>query len=235
MRQACEEAEVAHREAQGEYRGRNAALQEERARLASRRASIDEVERLLGHSSASQGAAQVNDEARRHVAAETEDLSKRKAARQREHTEALGRLSARFQDVIQGLLGRAVSGRAEVSGGEVDLHIAEHGEREGAAMETLKVLAFDLGALALAVDGHGHFPGLLIHDGPREADMDENIYERLFLYAEEMERRSPGEPGFQYIVTTTAPPPARLQSAPWLLAPRLDASVPEGRLLGVDL
>lgn len=104
-------------------------------------------------------------------------------------------------------------------------------------METVKVLAFDLAALALGIDGYGHFPAFLIHDGPREADMDSLIYERLFLYARELEEKPGGgrEPAFQYIVTTTAPPPKRLQAAPWLLEPRLDASAPEGRLFRMDL
>jgi len=234
-RQAWEEAEAEHTARRDEYLGRNAELQEERAVLARRRAAIEEMKRLHGHLGGSQRAAQANEDARKHVAAEAEALAKRKAARQREHAEALGRLSARFQDVVQGLLGRSAGGRAEVLGGEVELHIAEKGERDGAAMETVKVLAFDLAALALSIDGHGCFPGLLIHDGPREADMDETIYERLFLYAEDLERRAPGEPRFQYLVTTTAPPPPRLQGPPWLLEPRLDASIPEGRLLGVDL
>lgn len=42
------------------------------------------------------------------------------------------------------------------------------------------------------------------------------------------------EPNYQYIVTTTEPPPTALQEEPWLRLV-LDASTPEGRLLGVDL
>lgn len=42
-------------------------------------------------------------------------------------------------------------------------------------------------------------------------------------------------PGFQYIVTTTEPPPKAFQKAPWLIDPILDASTAKGRLLGVDL
>jgi hypothetical protein len=102
-------------------------------------------------------------------------------------------------------------------------------------MTTIKLLAFDLAALKLGLDGWGQFPGLLVHDGPREADMDGRIYERIFLYARLLEEKSEGAPAFQYVITTTAPPPAELQKSPWLLDPLLDASKPEGRLLKMDL
>ncbi|AKT42086.1 hypothetical protein [Chondromyces crocatus] len=219
----------------GLYVQKNAAVQTLRARIAEGRASLAEAERLHTYASASLDDVQEHEQALARAARAADALSKRKAQRQRQHGEALGRFSGRFDDVIQALLGREVGGRADVRGGEIGLHITEHGERDGAAMETVKVLAFDLAALSLGAEGTGHFPGLLIHDGPREADLDELIYERLFLYAEELEARFPGEPPFQYLITTTAPPPERLRQAPWLLEPRLDASTPEGRLLRMDL
>lgn len=229
------EADAAHRALREAYLRQNAALQARRAEIARGRAALAEAERLHGYAGASAGDVEANEAALAGAEREAEALSKRKARRRRQHGEAEERLSTRFHDVIQALLGRDVSGRAEVRGGEIDLAIIEHGERDGAAMETLKVLAFDLASLTLSAEGHGHFPGLLIHDGPREADLDELIYERLFLYAEELEGRFTDEPPFQYLVTTTAPPPERLRQAPWLIEPRLDASTPEGRLLRMDL
>ncbi|HEX7602923.1 MAG TPA: hypothetical protein VF316_15005, partial [Polyangiaceae bacterium] len=96
--------------------------------------------------------------------------------------------------------------------------------------------AFDLAALTLGIEGHGSFPGFLIHDGPREADLDLPIYAQVFRYAVQLEQAFDGDPGFQYIVTTTTPPPEDLQeSGRWLLDPVLDASVREGRLLKEDL
>ncbi len=65
--------------------------------------------------------------------------------------------------------------------------------------------------------------------------MDPGIYERLFIYGRQLEECFSGDPSFQYIVTTTAPPPEALRTTPWLLQPVLDASKAEGRLLGVDL
>ena len=44
-----------------------------------------------------------------------------------------------------------------------------------------------------------------------------------------------GTPAFQYIITTTEPPPSELETVPWLLDPVLDATTPAGRLLGIDV
>jgi len=40
---------------------------------------------------------------------------------------------------------------------------------------------------------------------------------------------------FQYIVTTTEPPPEAFRRAPWLLNPVLNAAEAKGRFLGVNL
>ena len=144
-------------------------------------------------------------------------------------------MSDRFAYVVRALLGDAMGGRIEDDGRHLALRVDEHGDRESAAVATIKLLAFDLAALTASIEGHGTLPRFLIHDGPREADMDQTIYERLFLYAKSLEERFRGEAGFQYILTTTAPPPKSLQRAPWLIDPVLDASRADGRLLGVDL
>lgn len=236
--EALGEAEAAEDSLLGAYRQKSAALQEDRGKVARERAALSEIERLLAYAAETEAAAQTNDERTTEAAREAQRLAERRTTRQREHKEALGRLSERFAFVLQALLGRQVGGSVEVRAGQVDLHAAEHGERDSAAMETIKILAFDLAALTLGLEGQGYFPGFLIHDGPREADMDQRIYERVFLYAaEKLEEafRGVGEPAFQYIVTTTAAPPKRLSRAPWVLEPKLDASVPEGRLLGMNL
>jgi hypothetical protein len=240
-RQAMEEASAAQEELHRRYVGLEAALQEEKERSARERAAKEELDRLKGHAADAEEALLMNEAQLTETAKAAQQLSERRSARKREQKEALGRLSERFGYVVQALLGRRLGGEVEVSGGQIALHVAEHGEREGAAMETIKILAFDLAALTLGIEGQGSFPGFLLHDGPREADMDQGIYERLFLYAvEELEEAfggvaGVGEPAFQYIVTTTAPPPRRLARAPWVLKPKLDASVPEGRLFGMDL
>jgi hypothetical protein len=74
-----------------------------------------------------------------------------------------------------------------------------------------------------------------MHDSPREADLAASIYVSLFTAAQELESGGGGLPAFQYIVTTTEPPPDDLNKKPWVLDPILDASTEEGRLLGVDI
>jgi hypothetical protein len=147
---------------------------------------------------------------------------------------AISRFSARFDYVVRALIGDKVTARIETSGRSLALTVEEHGERESAAIATVKLLAFDLAAVVTSIEGDGWFPRFLLHDGPREADMAPDVYERLFLFAHELENCFQGEPSFQYILTTTTKPPDRFLIAPWL---RLQlAGVPAGeRLLRCDL
>jgi hypothetical protein len=66
-------------------------------------------------------------------------------------------------------------------------------------------------------------------------DVDAELCQRLFLLAAELEMTFGDAPkSFQYILTTTEPPPADLQTTPWLIAPILDASSAAGKLLGEE-
>lgn len=149
---------------------------------------------------------------------------------------AISRFSARFDYVVRAIIGDNVTGRVDTSGRSLALTVDEHGERDSAAIATVRLLAFDLAAVVTSVEGDGAFPRFLIHDGPREADMAPDVYERLFLFAHELEKCFIGEPSFQYILTTTTnPPDAFIQrDTPWL---RLQlAGLPaEERLLRCNL
>ncbi|HLM72692.1 MAG TPA: hypothetical protein VK459_08370, partial [Polyangiaceae bacterium] len=215
----------------------SAEIEEERALFYRGRAALAEIERFEGYAEETRAALDEIERGAKRLTEELGKLAERRAARRREHAEARERLERRFDEVVRALLGPAFTGRVSLSRGQVELHVADRGERTGAAMETIKLLAFDLAAVALRLEGHGWFPGFLIHDGPREADLAEGIYEQLFRYAADLEKKLPdqAEPGFQYIVTTTGAPPEEHQRAPWLLSPILDASRPEGRLLKEDL
>jgi hypothetical protein len=100
----------------------------------------------------------------------------------------------------------------------------------------VKLLAFDLAAVVTSVEGDGAFSRFLVHDGPREADMAADVYERLFLFAHELEKCFSGEPAFQYILTTTTQPPeAFIQpGTPWLRL-QLAGTPAAERLLRCDL
>lgn len=149
---------------------------------------------------------------------------------------AISRFSARFDYVVRAIIGDNVTGVVDTSGRSLALTVEEHGERDSAAIATVKLLAFDLAALVASVEGDGVFPRFLIHDGPREADMAPDVYERLFLFARELEKCFQGEPTFQYILTTTTQPPdAFIQpNTPWLRV-QLAGIPAEERLLRSDL
>jgi hypothetical protein len=149
---------------------------------------------------------------------------------------ALSDFSDTFDRVAKAILGLEVSGSIHFDGRQIETKMSERGDLTSAAIETLKILIFDLAALIGSVEGRGFHPRFLIHDGPREADMAADLYQKIFLLAHELELAfGNGAPGFQYIVTTTEPPPVDLQDSKSQLVPVLDASTKTGRLFKEDL
>jgi hypothetical protein len=92
---------------------------------------------------------------------------------------------------------------------------SRRGDRTTAAIDSLKVLAFDLAALCLSTEGATHIPAFLLHDSPREADFGLSIYHQLFHLVRELEGQA-DQPLFQYIVTTMTRPSDDLTHEPWL-------------------
>ena len=102
--------------------------------------------------------------------------------------------------------------------------------RGGEAYRVLEVLLGDVVCLLDSVNSGSAFPGLLVHDCPREADMSSGLYENFLLLVQKIEQEIfGGEAPFQYIVTTTTPPPASIQCSPYLRE-TLDPSTDEGLL-----
>jgi len=102
--------------------------------------------------------------------------------------------------------------------------------RGGEAYRVMEVLLGDLACMLDAANPGSAFPGLLVHDCPREADMSSGLYENFLLLVERIEREAYGdEAPFQYIVTTTTPPPGLIQRQPYLRE-TLDPSTDEGLL-----
>jgi hypothetical protein len=141
-------------------------------------------------------------------------------------------LSAQFNAVIRALVAPESNGRVVLGADRLKLNVELGGSRSTAAIESLKVIAFDLAALVMSVEGKTHAPAFCVHDSPREADLGLSVYQRLFEVAVEMEEIQPVL--FQYIVTTTTSPPKHLCKRPWL-AETLYGSPADRRLLGVDL
>ncbi len=147
----------------------------------------------------------------------------------------LSAFSDTFARVTRAVLGDDVDGSIKFRGRQIRPTLSHGIDLTSAALETLKIICFDLAALISGVEDRGAHPRFLIHDGPREADMDAELHQRLFLLAAELETPFGDAPkSFQYIVTTTEPPPETLQTSPWLIDPVLDASNASGKLLGED-
>ena len=142
------------------------------------------------------------------------------------------RVSAQFNAVIRALVAPESSGRVLLGADRLKLNVELGGSRSTAAIESLKVIAFDLAALCMSVEGKTHVPAFCVHDSPREADLGLSVYQRLFELVAAMEEVQPVL--FQYIVTTTTSPPKHLCKRPWL-AETLYGSPADRRLLGVDL
>jgi hypothetical protein len=149
----------------------------------------------------------------------------------------LDTFSGIFADIIRAVMGASVEPKISVTGDGIVPHVTRKGELSGAALDTIKTLAFDLAAIVTSIEGQGNHPRLLIHDGPREGDMARIIYERFFLYAAGIENAftSPDHASFQYIITTTTPPPKSMrEGSRWLLDPVLDSRTKDRRLLKED-
>lgn len=120
----------------------------------------------------------------------------------------------RLQDIFNAILQRAIHHDASASinlhgKGTIELRVRYGGDRSTAAIDSLKVVAFDLAAMLVSVEGATHAPAFLLHDSPREADLGESRYHGLIRLIAELEPAE-GEPLFQYILTTTTRPPEEM-------------------------
>lgn len=134
-------------------------------------------------------------------------------SRRSQHSSRVDAIKALTAVVSTRLLGAAEHARF-IPGHEVrPFEVARGGE----AYQVLEVLLGDIVCLLdSAVSDASNHPGFLVHDCPREADMSERLYREFFLAAAEAAEQL-GEGGmapFQFIVTTTSPPPSELGGAP---------------------
>jgi hypothetical protein len=155
------------------------------------------------------------------------------AAERDQHGQVFSRLGRHFDALVRKLLRADASGRVYHDGNGLHLTVEYGGERSTPAIDSVKVLAFDLAAMCRSIEGATYMPALLIHDSPREADLGLSIYHELFRLVVELERMS-ATPLFQYIVTTTTRPPDELSAEPWLRL-ELNGAPAQNRLLMCDL
>lgn len=150
-----------------------------------------------------------------------------------EQAQVFSRISTFFDAVIRELVGPTASGKVSLDGNGLKLSVELGGDRSTAAIDSLKVIAFDLAAMCMSIEGGTHLPAFLVHDSPREADLGLSVYHRLFRLVRGLEREE-GQPLFQYIVTTTTRPPEEMSNTPWL-RDKLGGAPAEARLLRRNL
>lgn len=126
-----------------------------------------------------------------------------------------GRITEKFSAIIRRLVNENAKGAVTLSGKGLEIVVDVDGDRRTAAIESLKVLAFDLACLCLSIEGATRVPAFLVHDSPREADLGLSIYDELFRLMRQLEELTETT-AFQYIVTTTTRPPDDIRREPWL-------------------
>lgn len=104
--------------------------------------------------------------------------------------------------------------------------------RGGEAYRVLEVLLGDVACMLDSARPESALPGLFIHDCPREADMSAGLYENFLALIGQLQKTQYADraPPFQYVVTTTTPPPTELQNDAVCLT--LDPSTDDGLLFG---
>jgi hypothetical protein len=120
---------------------------------------------------------------------------------------------------------------------ELNFQITKKGTMSGEAMETLAVLLGDLSCLIYnSLSEKSLLPGIMIHDSPREADLGLRLYHRFIRFVADLEQSFVETTGcpFQYILTTTTPPPESLKKTDAVRL-QLDAAIEDGLLLRTDL
>jgi hypothetical protein len=149
--------------------------------------------------------------------------------------QAIRTLEEKYQGIMAAWLPEGVAGTIKLDGHglKVDAEFSGRGEVSTAALDSLKIIAFDLAALHMAVEEQADLPAFLVHDSPREADLDGQLYAGLFKLVHQWEDAAE-TPGFQYIVTTTTAPPPELQDERFIRL-QMSSTPAEKRLFGMDI
>jgi hypothetical protein len=169
----------------------------------------------------------------REMTAKADGERERLGAFRDKQARVFGALSEKFDPIVRRLLGHNAKGRISLSGLGIELSIDLGGDRVTAAIDSLKVLAFDLAAMSRSIEGATRVPAFLLHDSPREADLGLSIYHELFRLVRDLEGTAE-QPPFQYIVTTTTEPPEAFKADPRLRL-IIRGEPADERLLKMDL
>lgn len=124
-----------------------------------------------------------------------------------------------FQSIVKAVLSPEYIGALKVSLDEIEFTIKRRRSLSGEAFQTLGILLADIALLLTGAIGLSNHPCFLIHDSPREADLGINIYRHFISTMATLghELRAGEHSPFQYIITTTTPPPEDLRAESYLL------------------
>jgi len=121
-------------------------------------------------------------------------------------------LEGLFNRIVRFLLAPRYIGRVRVHKDEL-IEFRLEGKK-GEAVSTLTSVIADITAMMLSVEGYGRHPRFLIHDSPREGDLDASAYEHFLRCVYELSELLGGKAApFQYIITTTTKPPDDIADA----------------------
>jgi hypothetical protein len=160
-----------------------------------------------------------------------ESLDQQRAER-KERDKRVRELCRLYDGTLKRLIGPDAGGQIRRDARGLHPEADEVAAPGGATLGSLAhVVALDLAYLAAHLSGFGQLPGFLIHDSPESIVMESALYDRLLRCVVEMETACGDRGvGFQYIVTTTAPPPAEIAGEPYGVL-TLDARSASTRLL----
>jgi hypothetical protein len=145
------------------------------------------------------------------------------------------RISEVYEPILREIFGPAASGRIHVEGNGLQPMLDKKVAPGGAPPSVMiSVLACNVSCVAVSIDDVGQHPRCLIHDSPREGEMEGPLLRRLFEIVHELETQfsDPNHVDFHYNVTTTSEPPTHQADAdsPYVVE-TLDATSENGRLL----
>ncbi|RKG87106.1 hypothetical protein [Corallococcus terminator] len=121
-------------------------------------------------------------------------------------TYSTAELTKWFDVLVKQIVANEAKGDVTLDGKGLHATIQWRGRRRSVALNSLRIVLFDLAALLCAVEGTSSAPAFLLHDSPREGDLDPWTYARLFEAVLTLGPKEEMAP-FQYIVTTTTEPP----------------------------
>ena len=153
----------------------------------------------------------------------------------KEKQSILNQLKATYDMVAKGVLSKNYEGLVQIKDGDLIFAINNPTVLAGEAMETLSILLADIASVMYSVFVGGNHPGFLLHDSPREADLGIRLYHKLFNFVEMLERQcvEKGALPFQYIITTTSPPPSDMMASGYM-ALQLSAATEDDMLFRKD-